>query len=239
MLTLQVPVHIGELGMVLVKFNITLNFKIMTNFKTYIGLLILFFAFIGKAQENNKLKSVIEKGKSDLIEVLSSAEKQFNFGINAEEVRNSQAATAISFHEMNYEKLMNYTQNGIRPTLRSEHKKIIPLVSNNHVVTTIAASNKEQGNYEITDLINHQYHNELNQLPEELKQNNFKNLTIIYVPNLNTTIYSSNGKNFTNYKNRSLKEVIETEDLMQLLKRDAIEFQRKYGNQIKEGKLLN
>ncbi|NNE75481.1 MAG: hypothetical protein HKN31_00205 [Pricia sp.] len=211
----------------------------MTNFKTYISVLILFSMFAGKAQENDKLQAVVEKGKSDLIEVLSKAGEQFNFGLNAEEVRNSQAGAAISFHEMNFEQLLNYDQKGIKATLRPEHKKIIPLVTNNRVVTTISTTEREQGNYEITDLINHQYHNELNELSEEIKQNDFKDLTIVYVPNLHATIYVAGGKSYTNYENSSLKEAMDSEELMQLLKKDATEFQRKYGDQIKDGKLLN
>jgi len=212
----------------------------MRQIKTYLNLLAISCMICVNAQDNNSsMLEAINKGKSDLQEVIAKTGEQFNFGINANDVKNSRPASAVPYREINIDRLLDYNQQGINGLLNPELKKIVPLMKGNTVLTTVGISDKKQGRYQVTDLINHQYHNELNQLPEEAKQNNFRDLKIVYVPNLNTTVYTANGKSYTSYKGRSLRESIDTEELLQILKRDAIEFERKYGNQIRDGKLLN
>lgn len=209
----------------------------MKALRTIMSLAILFCIIDAEAQKDDNFQAVVEKGKADLIEVLATGE-QFNFDIEADAVKSAKADTGLPFHEMNFDQLLKYDEKGIQSTLQPESKKIIPLVSNESVVTTISISNVE-GKYRVTDLINHQYGYELNQLPSEAKKNNFKSLRIIYVPNLNTTIYTFNEKSYTSYGNRSLKERMDTEELMKILKTDAIKFEKELGLQAKKGKLLN
>ncbi|MFD2914132.1 hypothetical protein [Psychroserpens luteus] len=212
----------------------------MKHLKTYISILAIVFTVATNAQEDNSsIQDAVNKGKTDLMDILTKAGKDFNFGIDAASVKSASMASPISYQEMNFDLLLNYNQQGINSLLKPEIKKIVPLVNGNKVVTTIGVSNIKQGRYEVTDLINHQYHNELNLLPNNIKQNGFKTLKIIYVPNLNTMVYNINGKNYTSYKNNSVMQAIDDETLLRILKADAIEFQRKYGSQLAGKKLLN
>ncbi|WP_299886863.1 hypothetical protein [uncultured Lacinutrix sp.] len=212
----------------------------MKHLKTYISILAIILAISTNAQDNDSsIQEAVNKGKTDLIDVLSKAGKDFNFGIDAESVKSATMASPISYQEMDFNRLLNYNQQGLNGTLNSELKKIVPLVNGNKVITTIGVSNAKQGRYQVTDLINHQYHNELNQLPNAIKQNNFSNLKIVYVPNLNTVVYSFNGKSYTSYKGRSVRQAIDDEALLQLLKADAVAFQNKYGSQLGDKRLLN
>ncbi|OWW25790.1 hypothetical protein B4Q04_09350 [Zobellia sp. OII3] len=210
----------------------------MKTLRTIIGMALLFFMVQAVAQSNDNLEQTVEKGKSDLVEALKQTGEQFDFGIDPEAVKNARAARPLAFHEVNFDQLLEYKQNGIASVLQPEHKKIVPLMLNNTVVTTISISNKE-GKYQVTDLINHQYENDLNQLPAELRENNFENLKVVYVPNLNTTVYSINGKSYTDYGDRTLRQGMDSEVLMQELKVDAKKFQQAYGTPAKQGKLLN
>ena len=72
-----------------------------------------------------------------------------------------------------------------------------------------------------------------------IKENNFKELTIIEVPNLRATVYRYKEKHFTSYNGRSVREALSESNLMKLLKVDAVQFQKKYGDKIKNGRLLN
>lgn len=213
----------------------------MKNLK-YIIVLVLFLMTMSlHAQDNNSLQGAIEKGKSDLIEILTTPGNQFNFDISADEVKQAQPASAIPNKEMNFEGLLKYDeQQDVSRLLSKTQKLVVPLVVGSNVVTTISVVGTDQKNYKVGELINHQYHNELNQLPNEIKRSNFKNINIVYVPNLNVNIYMDNdAKSYTSYKGHSIREGVSTQELVRELKDDAIIFQKKYADQLKSGKLLN
>ena len=55
----------------------------MKNLKYYITPFILLLTMSLSAQDDKSLQSTIEKGKSDLVQILSESGNQFNFGISA------------------------------------------------------------------------------------------------------------------------------------------------------------
>lgn len=210
----------------------------MKKYLIHLGICALYFTVVQWNAQDRNLQQVVEKGKADLLEVLAQTGDQFNFDIDAEAVRGSRPAIPISYREMDFEQLLN-AEGRIEATLKPESKKVVPLVTNNQVVTTLSVTAKDQGAYEISELINHQYQDELNMLPEEIRQGDFRELTIIYVPNLNTTVYTAGDRSYTTYKGSSVREGMETASLLQVLKTDAIAFQEKYGELLKQGKLVN
>lgn len=211
----------------------------MKNLKYNITPIILLLTMSLSAQDDKSLQSTIEKGKSDLVQVLTESGEQFNFGISADAVKRSKAATPIPHKEMSFEGLLKYEEQNVNNILSKTQKLVVPLLNDSRVVTTISVTETVQRSYKVAELINHQYHNELNQLPDEIKRRNFKGITIVYVPNLNETIYMEKDKTYTSYKGRSIRNGLPTEEIMKVLREDALIFQEKYGDQIKEGKLLN
>lgn len=210
----------------------------MKNSIKILSLFAIFFTCFMNAQQND-MQRAIEKGKSDLIEVLMKAGDDFNFGIKASDVKQATGKTGIPYKEMDFQKLLKYDSQGLDQLVSPTQKLIVPLVSGDNVVTTISLSDKAKDDYKATELINQHYQNELNMLPAAVKQNDFKDVDIIYVPNLNTMIYSVGSKLYTSYNNHSLREPIGTEILLKEFKVDAIDFQNKYGDLIKKGKLVN
>ena len=209
----------------------------MKNLATYLSVLAIALFSVSYAQDNTQ--QAIDQGKSDLIEILTKAGLDFDFGIDAEEVRASRNASAVSYKEMDFEKLLNYDQQGIDAISSPTQKLVVPMVQGGRLVTTITLSEVKQGTYKASELISQRFQDEMNQLPSEATQNDYKNITIIYVPNLNTTIYQANGKSYSSYDGRSLRDGTDTQDLLQAMKVDAISFQQQYGQQTKDGKLLN
>ncbi len=229
---------IGQPGTVLVKNSLTFKLEKMKNLITYISLITVFVCFGLNAQENNPMEKAIEKGKSDLLEILSKTEINFNFAVNPEQLRNARGATEVPFKQMDFQQLLTYNEEALERLLSPTEKFIIPMVTGNQVVTTLTIGEK-QGRYEVTELINQQYTSEMNMLPTETLQNNFRDVTIIHVPNLRATIYKVKESVYTAYKGRSLREAQDVTVLMQELKRDAIEFQVKYGDLLKKGRLVD
>ncbi len=210
----------------------------MKNSIKYITALALCCSLFMNAQENDMQKA-IEKGKADLIEVLMKTGKDFDFGIDPAAVKQSRGVAGIPYREMDFKKLLEYSGQGMDAILSPTQKLVVPLVNGTNVVTTLSIAEEGKGRYKVTEVINQQYQNELNMLPAEAKQNDFKNLTIIYVPNLNTVVYTADGKSYTSYNGNSLREGQDPEMLMQEFKIDAVDFQQKYGDLIKKGKLVN
>lgn len=212
----------------------------MKNSYMYIGLILLFCSLTTYGQGRDSIQQTIDKGKSDLLEVLMKSDNGFNFGLDISEVKASRGNIAVPYKEMDFKKLLKYRdQQGMESVLNATPKAVAPLVMENKVVTTISVSENEKGGFSVAELINLQYQTELNQLPEEVKQNGFKDLSIVFVPNLFCTIYNARGVSFTSYNGRSLREGIDPEVLMQELKADAIKFQKKYGEIVKKGKIVN
>lgn len=214
----------------------------MKRLNIYISLCAIIVSMSINSQEQIQgLQEVTQKAKTDLIELLTKTGDQFNFGVEAEDVRSSNSAFPMSYHEISFEKLLNYNgEQSMQGLLNEEIKKIIPLVKGNRLVTTVGVVKAKQGgDFKVTELIDHHYHKELNQLPNDIKEEGFRNMKVIYVPNLNIRVYHINGKNYTSYKGRNLSTSIDDDSLLQVLKNDATSFQSKYGDQLKEGKLLN
>ncbi len=239
---MQLPLellHIGQLGTALVKNSLTLKMNKMKNLIIYISVIAVFITLCSHAQENNPMEKAIEKGKSDLLEILTKSQKDFNFGINPEQLRNARAAAGVPFKQMDFQQLLKYNEEEIDRLLLPTEKFIVPLVNGNQLVTTLSIGEKEQGRFVVTELINQQFTTEMNMLPAEAAQNNFRDVTIIHVPNLRATIYKVQEKTYTAYNGRSLREAQDTAILMQELKVDAIKFQAEYGELLKKGRLVD
>lgn len=210
----------------------------MRSFKNICSLLtLLFFASVG-AQDNNQIQNLIEKGKSDLVKVLEQTKGEYNFGLTVDEVNRSNTGSPIEYKEMNFNSLLNYKSGDITPLLGETQKWVVPFMINNKVITTISLG-ESKGKYSVIELINHRYHNELGQLPTNLRSSKMKGLTMVYVPNLNTIAYIMGTKVYTAYGGNSIRDGISVQSFLNILKKDAIEFQRKYGDELKKGRLLN
>lgn len=203
------------------------------------SILLVVCVSMGSVNAQDGIRQAAEKGKSDLLEVLTKTGLDYNFGVNPENLRNSQVASEVAYKEMDFQRLLNFDQQSIDQLLSPVQKYIVPCVQGRNVAATVTVAQNKQGAFQAAELINHRYQFELNQLPAEATSNNFGNITLVYVPNLNTIVYVSGGKSYTTYGGRSLRQATDTQDLLQQMKVDAVAFQQKFGQAAKDGKLLN
>ncbi len=208
----------------------------MKNLILLTSILVIFCLVTANAQENNSLQEAIDKGKSDLLEILK--QQTFDLNVDIEQLQSARGTNGIPFKQMDFQRLLNYEQEDIERLLLEQEKLIVPLSNNNNVITTISVAEKGN-NFEVTDLINRQYATELEMLPEEAKRNNFGNVTIVKVQNLTATLYIANGKVYTSYENRELREAQNVQRLLTDLKNKAVIFQEKYGDILKRNKLVD
>ncbi|MGB5942033.1 MAG: hypothetical protein WBG71_04070 [Leeuwenhoekiella sp.] len=204
--------------------------------KTIILTICLISTTFGWSQEN--LRETIDKAKKNLLEVLERSEGQFNFGLEMSQVRSANPAQPIQFTDMEFENLLKYDQGKIDKLLKPTYKLVVPMINSGRVITTISVAEKEQ-RYEVIELISQKYTKDLNDLPIAKDDGGFRDLTIINVPNLNVLIYKLGEKIFTEYGGRSLKEGVDTQQVMLELKKDAEAFVKQYGRRIEVGTLVD
>lgn len=201
-------------------------------------MLLLILSMGLHAQNSDDREKAIEKGKSDLVEILSISGKDFNFGLEAESIKRATPAKGIPYVEADFKDILNYEEGNFEIDSEKPQKLVVPLLQGNEVLTTLSISNKDKNSYEVTELINGQYATDLNMLPVEARENKFEGVRIVYVPNLNTLLYYFKDKIHTSYKDFSLRQGVEPQIILEKLKIDAIDFQEKYGEILKTKKLV-
>jgi hypothetical protein len=167
-----------------------------------------------------------------------AAAEQVNFGVDKEKLRASSPGTAITSYNVNWDALMNgdtsATPEGI---IGPEIATIVPLVNGSEVVAVVALANKGNS-FSIAELGNKQKTTELDMV-QKVAQGNVR---ILEVPNLQATIYAvavdTTTMYFTSYRNNSIRQPVSGAALMRILASDAAEFQKKFGDQVKKGKLV-
>lgn len=207
----------------------------MKKLRIIISILSLFWMFSMNAQRNN-FQEAVEKGKSDLLEILKN--QQFNLGVDPEQLREANARSGIPFHLMDFNGLLNYRSGEIESLIGERQKLVVPMVNDQRIVTTISVEEKEQGNFKIAELVLPQYTTEINMLSSEIR-NEFTNFLIVEVPNLRATLYLVDERIYTSYDGRELREAQDTESLLKELQAEAREFQREYGDILKRGRLVD
>lgn len=206
----------------------------MKNYNYYISAFLLFCIGFVNAQ-NAEIKRAAEKGKSDLMKILEQTKGQFDFGISAELIAESEPGEAIPYKEVNFERLLKYNERQTDDLFSKDIKMVVPLITGQEVVATVTAL----PNGTASELINHRYRHELNKLPREARGDHFSGVSIVYVPNLTAIVYLAGDMAYTSYNNREVSQGVPTNELMKELKVEAAKFQREFGDKLKEGRLLN
>lgn len=207
----------------------------MKNLKSIITSFLLIFSF-GLSAQNNGIREAAIKGKSDLIRILSQS-KEFNFGVDARQLEASQPAGTIEIFTTDFPSLLNDNSGNITGISRGDGTVIVPLTSDNKVITTVTVASNGKETKAI-ELVSQQYTTELNDLPAEIKRANFKGLKFIHVPNIEASLYIFADKCYTSYNGKSLREGISITEITRELQIDARTFQTKFGEELKRGKLV-
>lgn len=209
----------------------------------YMTVFALILSFMANAQDNNgSMQQAIDKAKSDLLEILNTG-KDFNFGVDATQLRDARSSSPIAYHKVDFQKLLTHEVDSLNmsidPLLLKSEKSVVAFVNGNNVVATVTISTNKEGQYTAGELLNQQYTSELNMLPTAIKQRSFNGISIIEVRNLRATIYQIDGKMYTSYKGRSLRQEQDPMLFIEALNTDARDFQDRYGEILKKQKLVD
>lgn len=184
--------------------------------------------------------------KSNLLTVLRTR-KNINLGLDEAAVEKSQPGKPIRHYQITFGELVSADAT-IFTKARNEIATVVPLVADNKVVT-IAAVGKDAAGWSVASVVDKGISDDLNQLQRVNQDASQGPVTIYDLPHSSVRIYAVTKAGgsveagaatfYTNYPGFSMQDGIAAERLLLALQRDAVEFQRKYGDEIAKQTLVH
>lgn len=184
----------------------------------------------------------VKKATSDLIEVINS-KREFNLGINPNELQKARIGSMIQNYEINFDLLLKANAESVISRMAEKPKnQLFPLYFENRIIAVVELRNEEKG-WLIGGFSSSGITNELNAIIQSTRGFEKSKVKKYEVPNLITNIYEVQMDNktllFSNYNDMfSLKEAVTSERLFSVLKEDALKFQKEFGEKLKKEKLV-
>lgn len=181
------------------------------------------------------------KAKSDLLAVLRSR-KEFALGLEEQTIEKSQPAAPIIQYQITFEDLLS--ANTFATLNRNELATVVPLVADDTVATIVEVAKEESG-WKVTSLADRSLSSELDVVRKAAGPQ--AGIVIYDLPHSGLKVYGvaqpagaepSATLLYTNYTGFNLREGVPAERLLSVLKQDAAEFQKLYGEDLKSRKLV-
>ena len=192
-----------------------------------------------KENNFNSSEEAVNKGKNDLISLVKN-NREFNLGLDLAALEKSMPGKAVSEGIMSFDRLLQYRQDSISALVEDSRRLSTPLVAENNVVSIIGTTKTEKG-WQLGALGNKSLTADLTELRNHTSLEQAQ-ISRIEVPNLQAVIYEvTNGRQkqyFTTYGGRSLQRSVNPSELMKQLQADAVSFQREFGDQLKNNRLV-
>jgi hypothetical protein len=187
------------------------------------------------------LTEAANKAKSDLVEALK-INPNFNLSTTVSDLEQSEVRSEITQFMVNYDQLVALDSPMLDRISSSTGNTILSFYSNNAVQATATLNRNEKG-YAITQLFNGEITADLNTL-NNVNREKPSSISVYEVPNLKANIYQVRYGDvtsyYTQYSNRfDLSKEANLNELIAVLKEDALTFNRNYGELLKKGKLVD
>jgi hypothetical protein len=212
----------------------------------YFGLTVAVLFSMGckKEGENRSYFSTPQqaanKAKSDLLTVLRSR-KDIALGVEEQAIEKSQPSPPIRQFQITFEDLAS--ADSFTALRRNELATIVPLVADGAVATVVGLAKSEAG-WKVASLADKSLASELDVVRKAVGP--MAEIAIYDLPQSGEKVYAAmqpatgGGGTilYTNYTGFNLREPVPAERLLPVLKQDAAEFQRKYGDELKHQRVV-
>ena len=180
------------------------------------------------------------KAKNDLLTVLRSR-KDIALGLEEQTIEKSQIAAPIRQFQITFEDLAS--ADSFAALGQNELATIVPLVADGAITTVVGLAKGEAG-WRVASLADKSLASELDVVRKGVGP--AAQIVIYNLPHSGEKVYAvmqpatSGGGTilYTNYTGFNLKEPVPAERLLPVLKQNAAEFQRKYGDELKRQRLV-
>jgi hypothetical protein len=180
------------------------------------------------------------KAKNYLLTVLRSR-KDIALGLEQQTIEKSQPAVPIRQYQITFEDLAS--ADNFMALRKNELATVVPLVADGTVATVVGVA-KEEAGWKIASLADKNVASEVDVVQ---KATGRRGQIVIYdLPHSGEKVYAvmqpaTGGGGtalYTNYTGFNLREAVPAERLLPVLKQDAAEFQRKYGEELKRQRVV-
>jgi hypothetical protein len=180
------------------------------------------------------------KAKNDLLTVLRSR-KDIALGLEQQTIEKSQPAPLLRQYQITFEDLAS--ADSFTALRRNELATIVPLVADGTVATVVGLAKGEAG-WKIASIADKSLSGELDVVRKAVGPT--AEIAIYDLPHSGEKVYAAvqpatggGGTTlYTNYTGFNLTEPVPAERLLPVLKRDAAEFQQKYGDELKRQRIV-
>ncbi len=173
--------------------------------------------------------------KDDMMKAMESVD----FGISRDKLNNAEPGEAVLKYDIRWDALLN-ADSTTQPVSMAAPGAItmIPLVNKGEVITIVTLTNSN-GEYGIGAIGDKQISYELDIVRRAEPAAANMPVNIYEVPNLGAIIYKVDGSNiyYTSYNN-SIRKGMYAPDLVNMLKASAIDFERRFGDDLRKGDLV-
>lgn len=183
----------------------------------------------------------VEKGKKDLAEILKLNPKN-DLNIDPAMLERATQEESINTFDIDLENFIKSDSlSSLTSVVDKEKGKITPLYSDGKLITTIH-TRQDEGVWSVASIKDVLVESELSQLRSANSSIAGSQISLFEFPNIDAHVYVVNidGSEayYTNYQGNSLSEAIDFNTLRDMLRKDAMEFQRVNADLLKQGKLV-
>jgi hypothetical protein len=180
------------------------------------------------------------KAKNDLLTVLRSR-KDIGLGLEQQTIEKSQPAAPMLQYQITFEDLA--AADSFTALRRNELATVVPLVADGTVATVVGVAKSDAG-WKVASLADKSLANEVDVVRKAVGPQ--AQIFIYDLPHSGEKVYAAlqpatggGGTTlYTNYTGFNLREPLPAERLLPVLKQDAAEFQRKYGEELKRQRVV-
>jgi hypothetical protein len=180
------------------------------------------------------------KAKNDLLTLLRSR-KDIALGLEQQTIEKSQPAAPVKQYQITFEDLA--AADSFIALRRNQMATVVPLVADGTIATVVGVAQDEAG-WKIAFLADKGLSSELDVVRKAVGPH--AEIDIYNLPHSGERVYAAmqpvtRGAGtllYTNYTGFNLREPAPAERLLPVLKQDAAEFQRKYGEELKRQRVV-
>ena len=180
------------------------------------------------------------KAKNDLLTVLRSR-KDIALGLEQQTIEKSQPSTPVRQFQITFEDLAS--ANNFNALRKNELAMLVPLVADGTVATVVGLA-KDQAGWKIASVGDKSLSSELDAVRKATSPQT--EIAVYDLPHSGDKVYvamqpATGGGGttlYTSYPGFNFAEPVPAERLLPVLKQDAAEFQRKYGDELKRQRVV-
>jgi hypothetical protein len=190
----------------------------------------------------NNLDEASKKAKSDLLEVLKQ-DKEIKLNIDPKQLEQSNPEGSVKHYMVDINKFVAKDSiRNLKDVSTDEGVSIVPFVYNKKVIAS-ASINKVKDGWTVGGLFNNKITSDVNKVKQIQYQIPKSEINYYEVPNIDAHIYQvvsdTSAQYFTDYKSIfSIEKGARLAEIVNVMRKDAIDFQRKYEKELKENKLV-